>query len=214
MKHLVKVMLIVASVFAMTFIVGRLMGILSAEQIQYWLEQVQRVDALWVGVLIVLLLFLDLFVAVPTLTVTILAGFFLGFPTGGFVAFVGVSLAAFSGYFLSRWWGAPVLKFLVKKESERGELHAAFQKSGPLMIILSRAAPIVPEVTACMAGVTGMRFDRYLLYFLIGTLPYVSIAAYAGSISSLTHPQPAIFAALLLYGVLWTGWFFFRKFKI
>ncbi len=78
------------------------------------------------------------------------------------------------------------------------------------MILLARAAPIVPEVTACMAGATKMPVLRYLLFFTLSTLPYVLIAAYAGSISSVESPQPAIYAALFLYGVLGMGWYAFR----
>lgn len=104
-----------------------------------------------------------------------------------------------------------MLRFLVREEVERDELKAAFQRSGPVMIMLSRAAPIVPEVTACMAGATQMPLGHYLIFFLIGTFPYIAIAAYAGSISSVDSPQPAIYAALLLYAVLWLGWFLFRR---
>ncbi len=141
----------------------------------------------------------------------ILAGFFLGFAPGVAASFAGVLCAAMGGYFLSRKWGEPILRFLVKEEAEREELNRAFQQSGPVMIMLSRAAPMLPEVTACMAGATRMSLQKYLVFFLLGTLPYVTIAAYAGSISSLDSPRPAIFAALFLYGVLWLGWYAFRR---
>jgi len=49
------------------------------------------------------------------------------------------------------------------------------------------------------------------LFWIIGTLPYITIAAYAGSVSTLDDPRPAIFAALGLYGVMWGGWFVYRK---
>ena len=56
-----------------------------------------------------------------------------------------------------------------------------------------------------------MHFGRYVLYFTISTLPYVLIASYAGSISSVESPQPAIYAALMLYVVLWVGWYLFQR---
>jgi len=211
MKPLLKVMLILALVFASTFILGRVFGILTVENIRFWLTEAQTVDPIWVIGIVIALLFIDLFVAVPTLMVTILAGFFLGFPIGAATAFAGMSLAAFGGYGLSRKWGDAIVRLLVKQETARDEMIAAFHKSGPAMITLSRAAPIVPEVTACMAGVTRMPFMRYLLFYSLGTLPYVIVAAYAGSISSLESPQPAIYAALFLYGVLWIGWYIFRR---
>ena len=213
MKSLLKVMLILGALFASTFVLGRVLGILTIENVREWLEAVQSINTLWVVVLVIGLLFLDLFVAVPTLTITILAGFFLGFPLGSAAALTGMTSAALGGYALCRKFGDPFLRFLVKQESERVALKQTFQTSGPVMILLSRAAPIVPEVTACMAGATQMPLLRYLLFFLLSTVPYVAIASYAGSISSLQNPKPAIFAALALYAVLWLGWFLFRRHK-
>ena len=204
-------MLILGSAFALTFIFGRIFGILTIENVTNWLELAGSVDPIWLAGTVILLLFLDLFVAVPTLTITILAGFFLGFPAGATAAFTGMSLAAFSGYAISRIWGESAVSFLVRDKNDRQEMAETFQRNGPTMIVLSRAAPIVPEVTACMAGATNMRFSLYVGYFTLSTLPYVLIAAYAGSISSPDSPQPAIYAALTLYAALWIGWYFFRK---
>ncbi|MEM5472244.1 VTT domain-containing protein [Hoeflea sp. AS60] len=211
MKPLIKVMLFLGAAFALTFILGRILGILTVENVNHWLELAGRVDPFWLAGTVVLLLFLDLFVAVPTLTITILGGFFLGFPAGAAAAFTGMSLAAFSGYGISRIWGARAVSFLVRDKEERQEMAQAFKRNGPTMIVLSRAAPIVPEVTACMAGATNMPFAHYVGYFSLSTLPYVLIASYAGSISLPDSPQPAIYAALALYAVLWTGWYFFRR---
>ncbi len=211
MKPLIKVMLILGSIFALTFVLGRVFGILTVENVRHWLELAQTVDPAWVMGTVIFLLFLDLFVAVPTLTITILAGFFLGFPLGATAAFTGMSLAALSGYAISRIWGDRAISLVVREQKDRIEMAQTFQKSGPTMIVLSRAAPMVPEVTACMAGATRMRLSRYSLFFTISTFPYVLIASYAGSISSPESPKPAIYAALLLYAVLWTGWYFFRR---
>lgn len=211
MKPLLKVMLLLATAFALTFFVGRVLGILTVENVWHWLELAGSVDPLWLAGTVVVLLFLDLFVAVPTLTITILGGFFLGFPAGAAAAFTGMSLAAFCGYGISRIWGDRITSYLLRNPDDRLEMAQAFQRNGPAMIMLSRAAPIVPEVTACMAGATRMPFARYLAFYSLSTLPYVLIASYAGSISSPASPQPAIYAALALYAVLWIGWYLFRR---
>lgn len=211
MKPLIKVMLLLGALFACTFILGRVLGILTVENVKIWLEQASQVDPYWLAGTVILLLFIDLFVAVPTLTITILAGFFLGFPLGALSAFTGMALAAFCGYAISWKWGEKPIAFLVKDEADRDEMKEAFQRSGPVMIALSRAAPMVPEVTACMAGATKMNLMRYAGFFILSTFPYALIAAYAGSISSADSPQPAIFAALGLYAVLWCGWYLFRR---
>lgn len=204
-------MLILGSVFALTFVLGRVFGILTTDNVKQWLQWAANIDPTWLIGTIVFLLFLDLFVAIPTLTITILAGFFLGFPAGTAAALVGMSLAAFTGYVISRVWGERPISLLVRDPADRRDMADAFKRNGPVMIVLARAAPIVPEVTACMAGATHMNFGRYVTYFSLSSVPYAVIASYAGSISSIESPQPAIYAAIFLYGGLWGGWYFFRR---
>lgn len=76
MTSLIKVMLIVASIFASTFIILKVAGVLSIEQIESWLTYAKSLSPIYVGGMTILLLFADLFVAMPTLTITILSGYF------------------------------------------------------------------------------------------------------------------------------------------
>ena len=211
MKTLLKVMLTIALVFASTFVLGRLLGILTEDNVRAWLELASTLSAATVIAVVVALLFIDLFVAVPTLTIVILGGYFLGFEFGLLAAMLGSALAAFGGYAICRRWGESALALVVKDENERRAMREAFDAHGPVMILLARAAPILPEVTACMAGITRMPLPRFALFWIIGTLPYMGIAAYAGSVSTLDNPMPAIYAALGLYAVMWAGWFAYRK---
>ena len=211
MRPLILVMLTLAGIFTSTFVIGRAAGVLTADNVRLWLEQVHQTDAIYVVAVVIALLFADLFVAVPTLTITLLAGYFLGFGLGASTAFLGVSAAAFTGYGLCRRWGEHGIAMLVRDEGQRREMADSFHVSGPVMILLSRAAPILPEVTACMAGATGMPLLRYAAFFCLGTVPYVLIAAYAGSISSIDDPRPAIYTAILLYAIMWTGWYLVRR---
>lgn len=64
-----------------------------------------------------------------------------------------------------------------------------------------------------MAGMTRMSFLKFLGLWLISTVPYAIIASYAGSISTLEDPKPAIMAAIGLTGFFWLGWVVFRKFQ-
>ena len=192
MRPLVLVMATLAGIFASTFVIGRAAGILTADNVRLWLEQVHQTNAAWVMAAVTVLLFADLLVAVPTLTITLLSGYFLGFGLGASTAFAGISAAAFAGYGLCRRWGHHGIALIVRDARQRRALEASFRARGPAMILLCRAAPILPEVTACMAGATRMPFVHFAALFTIGTLPYVLIAAYAGSVSSIDDPRPAI----------------------
>lgn len=211
MKSLMKIILIIFTFFASTFVLIKFTGVLTVEQIETWLMQAKELSPVYVGLLVVLLLFADLFIAVPTLTITILAGYFLGYPYGALAALLGVILAGVCGYTLSRYYGSTILGFLMKDENKRNDVIYSFKKHGVMMILLSRAMPILPETTACLSGMTRMPFSKFLVIWLISAIPYVLIAAYAGSISSIENPKPAIFAAIGISTLLWTLWFIYHR---
>jgi len=212
MKPLLKVLLALFLVFASIFILGRVLGILTIENVKHWLDLAHKVDVKWLVLCIIALLTIDIFVTVPTLAVSVLAGFFLGFPLGALIAFIGMCLSSLTGYTISRKWGERGIGLLIKTEDELEALKGTFGKHGAMMIVLSRAVPMLPEVTACLAGATKMSAARFSLCLIISTGPYALIAAYAGSVSSIDNPKPAIYAALALYAVLWVGGFAYKRF--
>jgi uncharacterized membrane protein YdjX (TVP38/TMEM64 family) len=211
MTALIRVALILFTLFASTFLLLNLTGILTVELIEQWLTQAKELSPTYMGLFVISLLFLDLFVAVPTLTVAILAGYFLGHSYGFIAVLIGFSMAGIGGYCLSRWYGGKLLTVLIKDEQKRDEAITMFQKHGLVTIILSRAMPILPEVSACLAGMMKLRFRTFLSAWLVSTVPYAFIATYAGSISSIDNPKPAIFIAIGLSGLLWACWFFYHR---
>lgn len=211
MKPLIKVFLILAACFATTFLFIKVTGILTVEQIEGWLIQAKELSPIYLGMLVALLLFADLFIAMPTLTIAILSGYFLGHTYGAIAALSGIVLAGICGYILSRYYGDTILGVLVKDEDKRNEAIATFQEHGFMMVLLSRAMPILPEVTACLSGMTRMNFSNFLLAWLISSVPYILIATYAGSISSIENPKPAIFSAIGISLFFWSAWFIYHR---
>jgi uncharacterized membrane protein YdjX (TVP38/TMEM64 family) len=213
MAVLFRIIATLAAFFASTFLLVRFTGLFNMEKAVLWLEKAQSINPTYLFILVMFLLFIDLFVAVPTLTITILSGYFLGFAYGGLAAVSGMLLAGFSGYFLSRRFGPSILGKIVKSESKRNEAVASFNQYGPVMILLSRASPILPEVSACMAGMTGMKFNKFFPLWCLNCIPFALIASYAGSISDFNNPKPAIYTAIAIYALLWLGWMAFRTYK-
>ena len=119
--------------------------------------------------------------------------------------------AGVCGYWLSRYFGDRILRTLLRSQQEREDAITSFERNGFLMILLSRAVPILPEVNACLAGITRMSFPRFLLAWTLSTVPYTAVAAYFGSISSLSNPMPAILGAIGISGTLWVAWFVFYR---
>ncbi|MDO3384791.1 VTT domain-containing protein [Gilvimarinus sp. SDUM040013] len=211
MKPLLKVMMVLALVFASTFALLTLTGIVTVEKIQLWLEAARAINPWLLMLLVAGLLLADLVISVPTLSVMILAGYLLGAVLGTIAGTVGLLLAGVLGYLISARYGNHLFFALVKEPEQRTSAIETFARHGPVVILLSRAMPMLPEVSACLAGLTGMKFWRFLVLWLASILPYAAITNYAGSVSSLENPMPAVYTALGLCGFFWSCWFFFHR---
>ncbi|WP_305857730.1 TVP38/TMEM64 family protein [Balneatrix alpica] len=211
MKPLLKIMLTLALVFASTFVLLRSTGLLSLEKIELYLQAAKAISPFYIALLISALLIADLLIAVPTLTLLIFSGYWLGPVLGSLTGMLGVTVAGHLGYLLSRRYGEALLCRLVPQAEERAAAMMLFRQHGSGVLLLARALPILPEVSACMAGVCAMPWRRFALYWLLGSLPYVLIASLAGAYSSVENPQPALYTALGLTGGLWLAWLVFRR---
>ncbi len=217
MKALIKFVVLLGAFFTLTLVVFKLLGILSADDIKLWLEAAMELSPWIVGSIIVALMMVDLFIAIPTLSLTILSGFFLGVELGVFYSSIGMIGAGTMGYVISRFHGDKLLRFVSSEEAQREEMIRIFTTFGPFSLMLCRAAPMLPEVTSCLAGVTKMPYWKYLLFYSVGTLPYAVIAAYSGSISTVNDPGPAIFTFIAIFGglsLVWITFLYFNKHKI
>jgi len=65
-----------------------------------------------------------------------------------------------------------------------------------------------------MAGMNNMPRRTFISASMLSIVPYACIAAYAGSISTASNPQPALFTGIGLTLGLWVAWFIFRKYKM
>ena len=213
MKPLLKIMLCLMLVFAVTFLILNLTGLLTVEQIRSWLVSAQQATPWYVFCIVILLLFADLFISVPGLPLILTAGFLIGPVLASIASIIGFTLAGTAGYFLSAKYGEKIVRTIVKDASQRKDAMETFREHGAIVILLSRALPMLPEVSACMAGLTQMPFSKFMLTWLLSIVPYCIIISYAGSISTIDDPTPAIIAYISIVSVLWLGWFLFQHLK-
>lgn len=211
MHPLLKIILCLLIFFSLTFFLAKTTGLLSLQQIEIWFEQAQNLPFFYIGALVTVLLCADIFITVPTLSITILAGYFLGFFWGVVFSLLGMILAGGVGYFLSRKYGHKVLNMILKEEGKKQQLIKSFGQYGFRMILFSRGAPMLPEITACLSGVTKMPPARFFTAWMISSVPYSIIATYSGTISTIDDPAPAIFTAVLITCGMWFGWYKFAR---
>lgn len=212
MKSLIKIFLLLLTVFlVLTVSVIILTGGINADQIEGWLESASAISPVYIGLTVAGLLFADLFIAVPTLTICILSGYFLGFPLGAAFSLLGVGLAGTGGYLITHSYGRGLLHVIERNPEKVQEMEEIFRKDGVLVILLSRALPILPEISACLSGLTRMPALKFFTAWFCSSIPYVAIAAYAGSTSTLGSPLPAILTVVGLYLFFWIMWIIFIR---
>lgn len=206
MKDLIRVALILAVGFASTFLIVQGFGLLPEDGVVRWLEGLRAVHPGWLMAGVVALLLLDLFVAVPTMTTILLAGWLLGPVLGGLTAGVGLMLLGTTGYVIGRVAGRPVLRRLFKEEARLDGIAEAFARNDLLTLAVCQAVPILPEVSAVMAGVARMRPLRFAFGYGIGVIPFAFVVASGGAASSPDDLRPAILTVIGVSAVLLILW--------
>jgi uncharacterized membrane protein YdjX (TVP38/TMEM64 family) len=155
-----------------------------------------RAQGPWGAVVGIGLIVVDLVVPVPTPAIMTALGLIYGPFVGGALASFGSFIAALIGYTLCRAIGPRAASWIAGKE-EIERMSGFFDKYGLWAIALSRWAPALPEVLACLAGLSRMSFWRFSLGNLIGSAAVGF--AYAGfGASGADNPAAAFGAAILL----------------
>ena len=95
-------------------------------------------------------------------------------------------MAAFCGdntnYWFGRWLGHKVFSLNVRwlKKEYLDRSHAFYQKYGGQSIIIARFIPIVRTFVPFVAGVSEMRYQRYIGFSLFAAVLWVGLLVYAG----------------------------------
>jgi uncharacterized membrane protein YdjX (TVP38/TMEM64 family) len=214
MKLLIKIFLILLITFSSTFVILKLTDSLTVEKIKFLFESIRTMSPLIIGLLVAGLLMIDLYLSIPTLAVVIFSGFFMGFIGGAIASSIGLLLAGTFGYWLSWKFGERLIKKLSGNEKEFVEMQNIFNSNAKVVLVLCRALPMLPEISSCLAGINKMPFKQYLFWYTLGSIPYVIIASYSGSVSDIDNPWPAIYAAIGILGLMSVIWLFIIKRKL
>jgi uncharacterized membrane protein YdjX (TVP38/TMEM64 family) len=200
-----RLFLIFAVVLCVPFLLwgGRFEAWLSGEAAVAWLRGLGAWG--WLGG--IGLLVGDLVLPVPATALMSALGFVYGPWIGGVLGAVGSFLSGALAYGLTRWidprWAAKLAG-----EAELGAYRSLFARSGPWIVALSRWLPLLPEVVACLAGLSRMRARVFFLALACGSVPLGFVFAAIGATGAerpwlavgLSAGVPAVF---LLAGRRW-----------
>jgi len=139
-----------------------------------------RAQGPWGAAVGIALIVADLVVPLPSPAIMAALGLIYGALLGGAIASFGSFLAALVGYVLCRAIG-PRAASWIAGPTQIERLSAFFERNGMWAIAVSRFLPAVPEVLACLAGLTRMPFGRFCAGNLIGSVLVGFINAYFGA---------------------------------
>jgi uncharacterized membrane protein YdjX (TVP38/TMEM64 family) len=158
--------------------------------------EVLRAQGMWAWAVAVGLICADLVIPVPSPAIMAALGLIYGALGGGAIAAAASFLAALIGYGVCRLIGPGAAKWIVG-DHEIGRLSGFFERYGFWAIALSRWLPAVPEVLACLAGMTRMTVSKFLIANLIGSLAVGFAYAWFGARGE-SNPAAALAAAAIL----------------
>jgi uncharacterized membrane protein YdjX (TVP38/TMEM64 family) len=155
-----------------------------------------RAQGAWGAVVGIGMIVADLFVPLPSPAIMAALGLIYGTPLGGLLASIGSFAAAALGYVLCRLIGPSAARWIVGPD-QIDRLSGFFTRYGVWAIALSRWMPAVPEVLACLAGISRMPPLRFATGNLIGSVAVGYAYAYVGA-SGAEDPRAALAVAFLL----------------
>lgn len=206
MKDILKIAVVLALAFASTFFLVQWSGLIPEAGVVAWLEGLQAIDPWWLVAGVIVLLLLDLLVAIPTMTTILLAGWLLGPLAGGLAASAGLMLMGCAAYGMGRGLGRPVLARMFREPDRLAAIEAAFSRHDMLVLVVCQALPILPELSATLAGIARMPLRRFLPGYAAGVVPFAFIVVAGGAASSPDDLRPAILTAIATSATLLVLW--------
>ncbi|MEM1441637.1 MAG: VTT domain-containing protein [Verrucomicrobiota bacterium] len=158
------------------------------------------------------LLVVDLFLPILGTVVMSALGLIYGWFLGGILSALGSIAAGLLAYGLCRKLGRGVAKWLAGEEGLANGERLFGGETGGWLVALSRWMPVLPEVVACLAGLTQMSFPRFFAALCVGSIPMGFVFAWIGHAGEST-PGMALLLSAGLPPLIW-GVFRFLYLKI
>ncbi len=203
--RVLRLFLILAVLLCLPFIVwgDRFEAWFTGDAAVQWLRQYGA----WGWVAGIGLLISDLILPVPATAVISALGYLYGVAMGGTIGAVGSLLSGVAAYGLCRWIGPGMARRLAGG-ADLNRYEAVFRRSGWWLVALSRWLPLLPEVVACLAGLSRMKSRTFLASLACGSVPlgfvYAAIGAAGQDRPALALTLSAVLpAALILAGKKW-----------
>lgn len=205
MKSMLLSLLLIAAVIIVIFLCFP--GL--EDRIEAWLTYYKDQPGLFAAVSFCIL-FSDILLPVPSSIVMFLNGAVLGIAQGAIVSFAAVVSGSMLGYFIGRFSGKAISRFLPQKNKDQAD-HA-FAKYGPVTIIITRGIPVLSEAVSITAGLRHMKALDCLWLNMAGYAPVCLLYAICGNYSAGKYSFFLAFGASMLIALIY--WLIGRRMMI
>ncbi len=211
MKRLFLIFLVLATMVIVPFLIwgSQVEESMSLENTVSWLRSTGN----WAWAAGIGLLIIDLFLPILGTVVMSALGLVYGWFIGGLLSALGSIAAGLLAYGLAHKLGRKSVLWLTG-ESGLAEGERLFHgETGGWLVAFSRWMPVLPEVVACLAGITKMPFKRFFAALCTGCFPMGFIFAYIGETGN-EQPVIAVILSAGLPPLIWGAFrLFYRKKK-
>lgn len=138
----------------------------------------------------------------------------IGFTEAIVAGVLGNLVGSLIAYYVGKAGGRPFLrrygKYILFSDKHFASAERFFEKWGSLAVLISRILPAIRTFISLPAGIANMRIGKFILFSLIGCIPWVYLLAYIGyslgqnwdSVSAHTGALTYIFGAILVLSVI------------
>lgn len=132
-----------------------------------------------------------------------------------FISVVGNTIGDIVLYLLSIKFGRGFLekygKYFWVSKHDLDHTEKLFKEHGAKLVFFGRFIPIARTFIAIPAGIFRMKFEKFILYIILGSIPWNFILIYGGmkadknwqQITSYINQGQSVIIALLVIGVIW-----------
>jgi uncharacterized membrane protein YdjX (TVP38/TMEM64 family) len=166
-------------------------------------------NTLYTSIVVVTALTADVFLPVPNGLTNTLAGASLGWALASVIVWTGLNLGAVFGYLVGRYAARPLAEKIVGRDDLKKAEDSA-RNIDVMGLILARPVPAFAELSTLAAGITKMRFSRFIYVIILSNIGVAVVFSGLGAAAlSRGSSTLAFFGVALLPALLY---FFYRKF--
>ncbi len=99
---------------------------------------------------------------------------------------LGCAIGSVIAYYLGMYGGRPFVerygRYVLIRKGDIDRADRLFDKYGEPIVFVSRLLPVIRTFISFPAGVSRMRFGRFLVYSFVGSVPWCYFLAYIGMV--------------------------------